>query len=52
MIMNMKKYENPMLQVISIKNNDILTQSGRFGISTSTQLAGDRFRDDDWDAGY
>ena len=51
MILNMKKYEYPMLQVISIKNNDILTQSGRFGDPTSTQLAGDRFRDD-WDAGY
>ena len=47
----MKKYENPMLQIISIKNNDILTQSGRFGDPTSIQLGADRLRDD-WDAGY
>ena len=27
MITNMKKYENPMLQIVSINNNDIVTAS-------------------------
>lgn len=47
----MKKYANPMLQVISIKNNDILTESAMFSTTaTDVQLAPDRFND--WDAGY
>jgi len=52
----MKKYENPMLQVVSIKNNDIITgsQTLLFGSGTKdggAACAGDRFHDD-WDAGY
>ena len=51
-----KKYENPMLQIVSIKNNDIVVTSGP-GINTSSVVevgnigAPDRIRDD-WDAGY
>ena len=43
-----------MLQVVSIKQNDILTTSPGYGGSTnavSGNLGADRFRDD-WDAGY
>ena len=51
---DMKKiYANPMLQVVSIQKNDILTDSprGRFVEgTTSDQLAPDRFGD--WDEGY
>ena len=51
----MKTYINPMLLVISIKKNDILTQSVR--LSTTTQNNGDALAPgqrgfDDWDAGY
>ncbi|MBO7546114.1 MAG: hypothetical protein J6T19_05360 [Paludibacteraceae bacterium] len=47
-----KKYENPMLQIISIKNNDILTNSIPVsGETSSWGEAADRFRDS-WDAGY
>ena len=53
----MKKYANPMLQVVSIKN-DIVTASGEetIGIGanyngSSAVLDGGR-RMDDWDAGY
>ena len=52
----MKKYANPMLQVVSIKN-DIVTASGEetiaIGLSGSAdaaETAGRRM--DDWDAGY
>ena len=44
----MKKYENPMLQVVSIKQNDILTTSPGYGGTTdavSGNLGADRFRD-------
>ena len=53
----MKKYENPMLQIVSINNNDIVTASGGDVLSLSNELyegpvgATDRFRDD-YDAGY
>lgn len=52
-----KKYENPMLQIVSIKNNDIVATSGP-GINTSSVVEvgnigapGQRGLDD-WDAGY
>ena len=50
----MKKYENPMLQVISIKKNDILTESiMMFGSQDNTSaLAPGQRGLDDWDAGY
>ena len=41
----MKKYIDAQLQVVRVQKNDILTVSGGFGDATSTQLAGDRFRD-------
>ena len=55
----MKKYENPMLQIVSIKKNDIIATSGE-GVGTGDKLgnsflntdvsyAPDRFS---WDAGY
>ena len=54
----MKKYENPMLQVVSIKKSDIIatsTESVGMGSGTkATNLAdapGMRGFDD-WDAGY
>ena len=51
----MKKYVNPMLQVVSIKNNDIVTSSHGYGGSTeavSGNLAPGQRGMDDWDAGY
>ena len=53
----MKKYENPMLQVVGIKNNDIITDSlGMRGDKTvdsaSGILAPGQRGMDDWDAGY
>ena len=50
----MKKYENPMLQVVCIKINDIITGSNpQLGFGEGTKdggaaCAGDRFRED-WD---
>lgn len=41
----MKKYIDAQLQVVRVKNNDILTISGVYGEATSTQLGADRFRD-------
>ncbi len=44
----MKKYENPMLQVVSIKQNDIITGSDRtmsIEGTTGIVLGADRFRD-------
>ena len=53
MITIMKKYENPMLQVVGIKSNDIITMSPNDRQSTSgVNLGAGRFRDDNWDAGY
>ena len=51
-----KKYNSPMLQIVSIKRNDIITGSQDAPLSSGSQnndlgLAPDRFRDD-WDAGY
>ena len=43
-----KKYVNPMLQVVSIKQNDILTNSPMYGGTTEAtygNLGADRFRD-------
>ena len=49
----MKTYNSPMLNVVSIKHNDIITDSGKFsGTSTTRQLAGDRFRDFEEDYDY
>ena len=52
----MKKYANPMLQIVCIKNNDIVTSSPIVELSSGSQdnnvaLDGGR-RFDDWDAGY
>ena len=41
----MKKYIDAQLQVVRVKNNDILTISGAYGDATSVQLGADRFRD-------
>ena len=38
MITNMKKYENPMLQIVSISNNDIIVTS----INTPNNTVGDK----------
>lgn len=55
----MKKYENPMLQVVSIKNNDILTNSpvpmsvkGDYDSGSVIMAAPGQRGLDDWDAGY
>lgn len=52
-----KKYNSPMLQVVSIKNNDIVTASGDPILSATdysggTILAPGQRGLDDWDAGY
>ena len=51
----MKKYENPMLQVVSINRNDIIATSDvNFYINETNEAnraPGMRFFDD-WDAGY
>ena len=51
----MKKYENPMLNIVSISKYNIISTSGERGIigdgSTTVQGSVDRFRDE-WDAGY
>ena len=55
MIMNMKKYENPMLQVVSINKNDIIATSEQIpvGVSGSANNAeAPGMRVFDWDAGY
>lgn len=56
----MKTYNSPMLQVVSIKRNDIVCGSpvtmdfGATPISSGTEVgAAGRIRDfDSWDAGY
>ncbi len=51
----MKKYENPMLQVVSINKNDIIaTSDPKLGgdYSGQTILAPGQRGFDDWDAGY
>ena len=55
--MIMKKYENPMLQVVSIKNNDILTNSpmsmrGNYDSNTVTIAAPGQRGLDDYYEGY
>lgn len=53
-----KKYNSPMLQVVSIKNNDIVTASNdALGVHTDevysgTPLAPGQRGVFDWDAGY
>ena len=47
----MKKYENPMLQVVSINKSDIIVTSPVYGGTTdakSGNLGADRFRDFEW----
>ena len=54
-----KKYNSPMLNVVSIKRSDIIATSGEetmnmrgnYDSGTISIGAADRFRDD-WDAGY
>ena len=54
----MKKYENPMLQIVSIKKNDIVTASdGTVNVYLNTGHTGSVYAPgqrglDDWDAGY
>lgn len=53
MITTMKKFENPMLQVVSIVNNDIITESlGVHGTTTNTQLAPGQRGIDEWYEGF
>ena len=54
-----KKYNSPMLQIVSIKSNDILTNSpvpmsvqGNYDSNTITIAAPGQRGLDDWDAGY
>ena len=52
-----KKYENPMLQIVSINKNNIIATSGPFGSNGTygegVNLAAPGQRGlDDWDAGY
>ena len=47
----MKKYENPMLQVVSINKSDIIVTSPGYGGTTSLDsgnLGADRIRDDEY----
>ena len=51
MITNMKKYENPMLQIVSISSNDIIVTSintPNNQLGNGTQLAPER-RKSIWD---
>lgn len=53
----MKKYNNPMLQVVSINHNDIITGSETIDFGSDYNgsdaiLAPGRRGVDDWDAGY
>lgn len=52
-----KKYNSPMLQVVSIKNNDIVTASNdalnvNNEVYSGTVFAPGQRGLDDWDAGY
>ena len=53
MITNMKKYENPMLQIVSINNNDIVTASqigvGSNPVTGSGQIQAPDRRKSIWD---
>lgn len=53
---NMKKYENPMLQIVSIKQNDIIATSGEIEATIKEGTTGSYFAPgryfDDYDAGY
>ena len=51
-----KKYENPMLQIVSIKNSDVIATStmgmlGNYDSNVTIAAPGQRGLDD-WDAGY
>ena len=54
----MKKYENPMLQVVSISKNDIIaTSTGTLSVGGGTKATSEADAPgmrsfDDWDAGY
>ena len=50
----MKKYENPMLSVVSISKKDIIATSLSVVNEAQNDVAGDAAgrRMDDWDAGY
>ena len=53
----MKTYNSPMLQVVSIKNSDVIATStmsmlGDYNSSTVTIAAPGQRGLDDWDAGY
>ena len=53
MIMIMKKYNSPMLQVVSIKRSDIIATSGPFESNGDYKkgvnlAAPDHFRDFEW----
>ena len=55
MITIMKKYENPMLQVVSIKENDVIVTSPGYGGTTdakSGNLAPGMREFDDYYEGY
>ena len=52
-----KKYNSPMLNVVSIKNNDIITDSQVVKFGEGAKSGGDACAPgqrglDDWDAGY
>ena len=54
-----KNYNSPMLQIFSIKNSDIITNSpmgvnGNYGTGAGITLGAPGLRDvyNDWDAGY
>ena len=49
----MKKYNSPMLQVVGIVKNDIITESMEvYGTTTNTQLSPGQRGLDDWYEGY
>ena len=53
----MKKYVNPMLQIVCIKKNDIVTASEKLDVYLNTEHTGSVYAPgqrgmDDWDAGY
>ena len=47
----MKKYIDAQLQVVPVKNNDIITMSVNTSVTVDQQYDAGR-RMDDWDAGY
>ena len=49
---DMKQYIDAKMAIVSLQHNDIVTASGRFGNSTSTQLAPGMREFDDYYEGY